>query len=79
MFILVNDSDGGLYGRILQGVIPRFLGDDPGEPPVPHHLQCGGGSSGASLDIDGDKGAVGNDRWGVEVIHHVAIFMWMTD
>ena len=31
-----------------------FLGGcDPGGPPIPHHLQCGGGSSGASLDIVG--------------------------
>ena len=49
MCILVQASDGGLYRGILQGVIPEFLGGNPGGTPVPNHLQCGGGSSGALL------------------------------
>ena len=53
--ILLQSSDGGLYGGILRGVIPRFLEGDPGGPPIPNHLQCGGGSSGTSLDLVGGK------------------------
>ena len=33
----------------------KFWGGDPGGPPIPHHLQCGGGLSGVSLDIVGGK------------------------
>ena len=44
-------SVGGSYGGILLGIIPRFWGGDPGVPPIPHHIQSGGGSSGKSLDL----------------------------
>ena len=49
--VLLQASYGGSYGGILRGVIPRFSGDDPWGPPIPHHLQCGGVSSGVLLDI----------------------------
>ena len=55
LFIMVQSSDGGSYGGMLRGVIPRFLGGDTGRTPIPHHLQCGGGGSGASIDIFGEK------------------------
>ena len=32
-----------------------FLGGDVGIPTVPHYFQCGGGRSGATLDIVGGR------------------------
>ena len=63
--ILVQASDGGSYGGVVLGVISMFLGGDPGGPPIPHHLQCGGRISVESLDIVGGRrrrreGRVGN-------------------
>ena len=55
LFILVQDSYGCLYRRILRGIIPRFSGDDLGGPPMPHHIQFDGVISGVSLDIFGGK------------------------
>ena len=43
--ILVQATDGGLRGWILRGIIPMFLGGDPGGPTVPIYFQCGGGRS----------------------------------
>ena len=77
--ILVQSSDGGSYGGILRGVIPRFLGGDPGGPPIPNNLQCGGGRSGTSLDLVGGRrrgreGRVG--KGGDAPRHHFLRGLW---
>ena len=63
MCIMVQSSDGGSYGGILRGVIPRFWGGDPGGTPIPNHLQCGGSiRSVASVDLVGSMRR-GREGW----------------
>ena len=51
--ILGQDKYGGSHGWIIWGVVPRLLGGDPGGSASLHNFQCGGGRSGASLDLVG--------------------------
>ena len=53
--LLGQATDGGLHEQILWVRIARLSGGNPGGPAFPHHFKCGGGRSGASLDISCDR------------------------
>ena len=67
MYLLGNDEDGGLCRRILRRGVQGFLGLEPGGLTVPNHFQCGGGHSGAPLDLYGGRGEDVVEGWGRDI------------
>ena len=74
MCILVQASDGGLYGGILRGIMPRFSGVTQGDPLSPTIFNVVVEAVVRHWILLVAGGAGGKDGWGREVIHCAAIF-----